>query len=582
MQQGRPRPEAGLHVAPPTPSGDAPPPTRPSPPLTRRPSLPSSPSPPSRRPHIHHAVPTTPPAPPIPPNRSVPRPSQPHCSPLDPARCILDPVPLPPPAPQPPPLVSVRPDVSARAGPHSDDLHPPLTTVTETSPIRTDSWHIAARWCASEGAGWSVVRQLGVGGTAPVFEVTSPEGSRALKIYDADFSSGSLGAIEHQRIQQQLQLQNHDCPSLVQVYAGGTIEDRLYLLMSRAPGTELEQRLADVPSNKIRGILHNIAQACIFLRDRDICHRDIKAANVFVSDDFHHATLLDISVIRDIHHPVGVGTDRDGQLPVLATTRYCPPEYLFRLVEPGPELWHALTIYQLGALLHDLIAQTPLFQSEYQQSATNRYRFAWLVATQTPRIQRADVDDDLLFLATRALDKNWERRSALAIEDFLHDPTHRERHALQLLGFRPDPAPQPHPDVQTQRLRLDAVSNTLRTNLNDHFRTNGVTTTHEVSPGPHGDTSRTISFTWEVTATLTPPANMLLRITIRLLLDGGAPRFAVAMLLSRRLDAAPKEVTIHLPDVPDDDHADTHLTIQAQRGLSALSTSLASAQGGQL
>ena len=405
---------------------------------------------------------------------------------------------------------------------------------------------------------------------------------RALKIYDEDFSSGSLGAIEQKRIQQQLSLQNHDCPSLVQVYAGGTTEDHLYLLMSRAPGTELEKCLTAVPPNKIRGIMHHVAAACLFLRDRDICHRDIKAANVFVSDDFSHATLLDISVIRDIHHPVGVGTDREGQLPVLATTRYCPPEYLFRLIEPGPPLWHALTIYQLGALLHDLIAQTPLFQAEYEQSATNCYRFAWLVAMQTPQVQRSDVDDDLIFLATRALDKNWERRSALRIEDFLRDTRRRERHALQLLGLHRDPVPPTQPDIQARRMRLDAVSNTLRTHLNEYLLESGVTTTHSVSPGPNGDTARTIRLDWEVVDALTPATSISLHVRIRLLLNEPAPRLGLAMLLSRQVGGTPKEVCIELPDVADDDHADAHLATQAQRALSTLGTALATADAERL
>ena len=77
---------------------------------------------------------------------------------------------------------------------------------------------------APRGAAWTLRDQLGAGGTAPVFEVTSPDGARALKIYDEEFSSGQLREIEHNRIQQQLNLQNHDCPSLIQVYEGDVFE----------------------------------------------------------------------------------------------------------------------------------------------------------------------------------------------------------------------------------------------------------------------------------------------------------------------------------------------------------------------
>jgi serine/threonine-protein kinase len=91
-----------------------------------------------------------------------------------------------------------------------------------------ESLQIARRWCESKGQDWSVCSSLGEGGTAPVFEVDSPDGPRALKIYDERFSSGKRGDVEYKRIEQQLALKGHDCPYLVQIYEGGrTAEGRL-------------------------------------------------------------------------------------------------------------------------------------------------------------------------------------------------------------------------------------------------------------------------------------------------------------------------------------------------------------------
>ena len=449
-----------------------------------------------------------------------------------------------------------------------------MTTVAKSSPDASDAWDIADRWCAAKGDGWAPIGQLGLGGTAPVFELQSPSGLRALKIYDEKFSSGKMGDIEHSRIQQQLRLKDHDCPSLVHVYEGGMTEDRLYLLMSRAPGTELEKHLSEVPRPKIRAILHDIAQACLFLQEWDLCHRDIKAANVFVSDDFSHATLLDISVIRTIHDPVGVGTDHDGQLPVLATARYSPPEYLFRLVEPGPLLWHALNVYQLGALLHDLIVRSPLFQTEYEHSKTNRYRFAWVVATQDPRIDASDVDHDLLFLARRALDKDWNRRSALHIEDFLDDSTRRQQHAFHMLGLYRAPVIQAMPNVQQNRVHLDEMSNALDTHLIAYFRDGGVTTTHQVMPGPDGDNSRTIELKWNTKDDLEPTVAVSLRCTLRLLINDLGKRFGMAVELSKQENGKTKSVDINLPDIPDDEHSSTMLANQSEAAFSSLAKDL--------
>jgi serine/threonine-protein kinase len=142
-----------------------------------------------------------------------------------------------------------------------------------------------------------------------------------------------------------------------------------------------------------------------------------------------------VSVVRKIYDPIGLGTDHGGSLPVVATSRYTPPEYLFRLLEPSETLWHAVDIYQLGCLIHDLVMRVQMFNEEYERASDNRYRFAWIVATQTPAIQAGDVDAGLLFLGQRALDKDWERRSKLRIEDFLQEDESKLRIGLNAIGF---------------------------------------------------------------------------------------------------------------------------------------------------
>ena len=294
---------------------------------------------------------------------------------------------------------------------------------------------IAQRWCCQKGSDWQLIDQVGRGGTAPVFGVKGPEGEFALKVYDEKFSSGEAGALEEIRVQQQIKLGRHGCPYLIEVYDGGRFDDRIVILMNRAPGQELEKVLKSIPRSEIRGIVDKVTQACEFLRQHGLCHRDIKSANVFVSDDFERATLLDLSVMRDFTDPVGIGTDHGNQLPVVATARYSPPEYLFRLEAPSPEFWHGVDVYQLGGLLHDLIMRKPMFDEEYQAGKENRYRFAWAVATRIPVIVGEDVDQDLVFLARRAVDKNWVGRRMIQLDDFRTKKVEDQKLALAIFGL---------------------------------------------------------------------------------------------------------------------------------------------------
>jgi hypothetical protein len=286
--------------------------------------------------------------------------------------------------------------------------------------------------------------------------------------------------------------------------------------------------------------------------------------------------------MRDIHDPVGIGTDHDGQLPIVATARYSPPEYLFRLLEPGPELWHALDVYQLGGLLHDLIMKRPLFDEEYSRSKENRYRFAWAVATVTPEIQAMDVDQDLVFVARRALDKNWERRSKLRLEEFLIDATKQRSNALATLGLSVAnaSAPDPTPTVSELRSRVRDVAGGLEIRLLEYLKRNGVTATHNNEPGEFGDSSKRLRFVWcpnvPASESLQGSVEFSLRIAIESTVNGLVFKSDVKLLAT--VNSNPRERVITLPDVSDTPAANDRLGELAQNALGALAQDMLKAE----
>jgi serine/threonine protein kinase len=414
-------------------------------------------------------------------------------------------------------------------------------------------------------------RPLGRGATASVYEIRSPAGLRSLKLYAGDFSKKE-GEIGVKRIEQQIALGEHDCPSLVQVFDGGAFENRLFLLMTRAPGAELEKCLQSVPRDKIRGIVDQIARAVLFLNSRGICHRDIKTANVFISDDFNQATLLDVSVMRGIYDPSGIGTDHDGQLPVVATTRYTPPEYLFRLLEPGPQLWHALDIYQLGGLLHDLIMRQPLFEAEQLHAVENRYTLAWAVATTVPQIEADDVPRDLVFTAQRALDKDWRRRSGLRVEDFLADANVLETHALNMLGLSTYPTIVGESGAVARKLqRIANVAKRIEQGTEQYLRNNGVIATHQTKSGD-SDTSKLLRFSWHtgVASSATTAERVDFELTLRLLVRTQGYGFELSARLTIGTDDDQRAAEMDLPEVYDTSGVELSLIKQAESAFKKL------------
>lgn len=414
----------------------------------------------------------------------------------------------------------------------------------------------AKRWCKAKGAGWSVEKMLGRGGTAPVFMVHSPDGGRALKVLDPMFSEGELGRQTEIRIRKQVELGDHGCPHLIVCYDGGWFEDQLFLLMSRAEGQELEKRLEDVPRSKIRGIIDQIAKAAIFLRDRGLSHRDLKSANVFVSDDFDRVTVLDLSVLRDINDPVGIGTDHHNQLPVVATSRYTPPEYLFRLQLPSPELWHGVDVYQLGGLLHDLIMREPMFSDEYASSSENRYRFAWIVATVDPVVRATDVDVELVLLARRALDKNWERRRLLRLEDFLADEGDFSI-SLAAIGVRASPRALPS---ATEPLRPGVAMEFARAiegYVQGFLTERSLRATHAVDPGPD-DLTWSLRWAWDLAADATASR---VELAVTLILRDVEPfaRVNVSANFTAWIDDIARTSSLNLPETDFKPNADAEV-----------------------
>ena len=254
---------------------------------------------------------------------------------------------------------------------------------------------------------------VNAGGSAAVFRVETPEGARAFKVFDPRFLEGAGGPSERNRLALQRRLIGHDCPYLVRVHSIDEAEGTAFVEMEFCPWQQMSKCLSSVPDSEVPSLVSQLVTVVRFLEDRNIVHRDIKPENIHLSPDFKVLKVLDLGVARllDTDQSVDAGmTDRESIRPFLATAQYSSPEYLFRLDEPTPRLWKALNFYQVGAVLHDLIMKSALFQEEVEMG--NRWLVARAVLTKTPSF--ADVNPNRLAglkgLSARCLVKDLETR----------------------------------------------------------------------------------------------------------------------------------------------------------------------------
>lgn len=268
---------------------------------------------------------------------------------------------------------------------------------------------------------WNVQNEIGRGIDGVVYKAKrEEEGEVALKLFFPEVVAKNGLGEEQERLELQLSLvgaKHH--PNLVEIYEGGYDDttDNFYLVMEYIPGRSLDKLLDTIPRQFIASLLKQLAEVAKFLHDRGLAHRDIKPANIVVSEDFLKLTLLDL----------GIATDDDDRLcdknlsgeEFVGSVRYSPPEFVYRKeVRTDENAWTAISYYQIGATLHDMLMQKPIFQG-FDAPRGILYDS---VRLRTPNIVAPDCEPWLAQVARACLVKNWRERIQIVNWDLFNGP----------------------------------------------------------------------------------------------------------------------------------------------------------------
>lgn len=272
------------------------------------------------------------------------------------------------------------------------------------------AYRLAAALSAKEVGGWTVGDLLHWGKSAAVFHATRSGEGVALKIFDDELIERFGLEKQLKRINRELDLVGHECDSLIKILDGGQCPatNVVYIVMELLDEQWqcLAQCYMDIPSDRIGPLISQVAAAAKWLEDQNLVHRDIKPQNIMVLRDYSKAKLLDLGVIRPI---VASGsTDTSGKS-FVGTLRYSPPEFLLRQENDDELGWRAVSFYQLGAVLHDLIVKKRLFEEFSEPFA----KLIQAIQSERPDVRSGDVDQNIVSLCQSCLVKDPDSRFSL-------------------------------------------------------------------------------------------------------------------------------------------------------------------------
>jgi serine/threonine protein kinase len=343
------------------------------------------------------------------------------------------------------------------------------------------------------------------GGTSVVLLGADAQQKVAIKIYEKELFEGAdsnQAIAELERISRQLAMRQYAHPNLVQTRTAGKC-DRTgyrYLVMDYVPDPTLDEALNDLPRDKIRQVIQQVAQVALFLHETvGHVHRDIKPENIAVRVSDHHVTLLDLGLVR----PVDGETATDQGAPrFLGTKRYAPPEFLDGSMERTADGWLAVTFYQIGGVLYFLIMQRPLFDG-YEGEALRQ-----AVLHEVPQIDASRAPADLVQLTRDCLQKNAALRLSLVSWDrFLAAPDEASDTSLdglrEIVGrLAPRPAaPVAFPKGAQERHARERTIQTLSQSIEYRLRTL-FNSDEELFPRPRIDPTPPSDTTFGLRATI--------------------------------------------------------------------------------
>ena len=315
-------------------------------------------------------------------------------------------------------------------------------------------------------AGYTIVRALGAGGMGEVYLVEHPRLPRqeALKILNAAVSSDP--SFQARFVQEADLAAALSHPSIVRVNDRGEADGRLWLSMDYVDGTDAaqlqrERYPAGMPAAEAAAIVSAVAHALDYAHDQGLLHRDVKPANILLSqpssDGTRRVFLADFGIAREVANPSGL---TETNLTV-GTVSYASPEQLM-----GTDLDGRSDQYALAATAFQLLTGVPPYQNSNPVAVIGQHLNAAVPVVSAHRPDLAALDAVLARGLAKDPQDRYARCADFAGELAAHSGAGAGGSEATRLAIRPSAPPAPPrttrgPDKRSLKIGAAALATVL-------------------------------------------------------------------------------------------------------------------------
>jgi len=253
-------------------------------------------------------------------------------------------------------------------------------------------------------AGYTIIRRLGTGGMGQVYLAQHPRLPRrdALKILPRELTANDEF---RQRFNREADLaaslyNEH----IVGIHDRGEYDGQLWISMDYVEGTDAAKLLrtkypTGMPKADVVEIISAVADALDYAHSRGLLHRDVKPANILLTDASARRRILlaDFGIARELGDISGLTATNM----LVGTTAYCAPEQL-----QGSDLDGRADQYALGCTAFDLLAGSAPFRHSNPAVVITQHLSAPPPNISERRPELADLDGPI----AKALAKKPEDR----------------------------------------------------------------------------------------------------------------------------------------------------------------------------